>query len=726
MNRRRAFWLGAAALGALAPTTSFAADLPVKVAPAAPALAASWAGFYLGIHGGYGWKQNGFTEVIDVNPFATIGGINAKGAVYGAQAGYNWQYGRLVAGVELDFSATDIRGDSSLVVRNVGAATFTDLRSDKVSYLGTARGRLGWAPTDTVLLYGTAGLGWERFKRTDSNATVAPGISNTTVITTPFDRFGWVAGAGIEAKLPGTNWVGRVEYLHYGFGAVEQGFSTTTVPGGTIADQRGDQHIDVVRAAVSYKFDELTPRAAPAYAKAPVVIASAPWAGFYLGIHGGYGWKRNSFSEIVNVVPNQTVGGIDSKGGLVGGQVGYNWQYGRAVAGLELDFSASDIKGSASTLRLLAPGITDNEIRSDTVKYLGTARGRLGWTPIDNVLLYGTAGLAWERFDRESRDEIVGAGFTQQLVNIVPSDRFGWVAGAGVESLLFGTNWVGRLEYLHYDFGAVQDVSARTTLITSFAESSGHQHIDIVRAAVSYKFGEPAAAPVRPLYAKAPAVLPPGALWAGFYLGAHGGYGWAQNNFTTVFDVAPLLTFDGIKSKGAVYGGQVGHNWQYGRAVAGLELDFSVTDIKGDSNRIVSGGGTTTDFKSDDVSYLGTARGRLGWTPTDTVLLYGTAGLAWERYKRIDTTVDVTPGLIRTTTNTTPFDRFGWVAGVGVEGLLFGANWVGRLEYLHYDFGRVETFDSFTQNPGISFGDRRGSQTIDILRAGVSYKLPPT
>ena len=203
----------------------------------------------------------------------------------------------------------------------------------------------------------------------------------------------------------------------------------------------------------------------------------------------------------------------------------------------------------------------------------------------------------------------------------------------------------------------------------------------------------------------------------------------AQNNFTTVFDVAPLLTFDGIKSKGAVYGGQVGHNWQYGRAVAGLELDFSATDSGASSNRIVQVGGgvTTTNFKSDDVSYLGTARGRLGWTPIDTVLL-STARQALHGNATSELTPQWTssPGLTRTTTNTTPFDRFGWVAGVGVEGLLFGANWVGRLEYLHYDFGRVETFDSFTQNPGISFGDRRGSQTIDILRAGVSYKLPPT
>jgi len=356
------------------------------------------------------------------------------------------------------------------------------------------------------------------------------------------------------------------------------------------------------------------------------------------------------------------------------------------------------------------------------VKYLGTARGRLGWTPVDNLLLYGTAGLGWERVERENGAITIARSFTQTFTVTTPFDRFGWVAGAGVEGLLFGTNLVGRLEYLHYDFGAVESGQSRTsTPGGSVADSRGKQHIDLVRAAVSYKFGEPAAAPARPIYTKGPAIPPPMASWAGFYLGVHGGYGWERNTFKEEIG-GPLATLGDVKAQGAVYGGHVGYNWQYGRAVAGLEIDFSATGIMGDSNTLVRDGGHLVDLETDKISYLGTARGRLGWAPSDTVLFYGTAGLAWERYKRLQSESVVNPPAQQTNVITTPFDRFGWVAGVGAEAVLFGTNWIARLEYLHYDFGAVE-IGVTVDNTVVT---NRGNQSMDVVRAGVSYKLPPT
>src|SRR3977135_357307 len=88
----RRLFLTSASLMVLTGST-LAADLPAK-APAAvlPALP-SWAGFYLGVHGGYGWNQNEFSQT-DHFTFQTpqsINGIKSKGALYGAQAGYNWQ-----------------------------------------------------------------------------------------------------------------------------------------------------------------------------------------------------------------------------------------------------------------------------------------------------------------------------------------------------------------------------------------------------------------------------------------------------------------------------------------------------------------------------------------------------------------------------------------------------------------------------------------------------------
>jgi opacity protein-like surface antigen len=81
-----------------------------------PVLASSWAGFYLGLHGGYGWRDNDFSE--EVFPLARIDGIRSRGGVFGGHAGYNWQFGRAVTGLEIDFSGADIRAPilSSLIL----------------------------------------------------------------------------------------------------------------------------------------------------------------------------------------------------------------------------------------------------------------------------------------------------------------------------------------------------------------------------------------------------------------------------------------------------------------------------------------------------------------------------------------------------------------------------------------------------------------------------------
>ncbi len=119
-----------------------------------------------------------------------------------------------------------------------------------MKYLGTVRARVGgsvpFANTD-VLLYGTAGLAWERVNRTDSAGLAVPLLTQTVATTTPRDHFGWVAGAGGEVRLGATNWIGRVEYLHYDFGTVETATSVTVtgVPG-SFADKGGRQTIDVV------------------------------------------------------------------------------------------------------------------------------------------------------------------------------------------------------------------------------------------------------------------------------------------------------------------------------------------------------------------------------------------------------------------------------------------------------------------------------------------------
>ncbi len=256
--------------------------------------------------------------------------------------------------------------------------------------------------------------------------------------------------------------------------------------------------------------------------------------------------------------------------------------------------------------------------------------------------------------------------------------------------------------------------------------SAGNHHLDIVRAGLSYKFGDPTGMTAVP-YAKAP--VGAATHWAGYYLGAHGGYAWKNNDFTQVVNFVDFGQVGGITSRGWVAGGHTGYNWQYGRVVTGLEVDFSLSDIRGNSGSVVGGNGfpgfTETHSLGDRVKYLATARARLGWLPTENALLYATGGPAWERLERTGTTASAQAGLSMVESTTTPSDHFGGVIGAGAEWMPWGPNWIGRLEYLHYDFGKVQDTVTFTSTvPGDqSYSERRGRQTIEVLRAGISYKF---
>jgi opacity protein-like surface antigen len=699
-----------------------AADLPA-LTKVSPATAQSWAGFYLGIHGGYGWGKNDFFRVVNIATHEGLTGINSHGSVYGAQAGYNWQHGAIVTGVELDFSAADINGSSSHSSFFPGVGTSTVNFAERTKYLGTARARLGWLPADNVLIYGTAGVAWQRVDET-ATQTISPPTNFLFEIRQPSDRFGWAAGVGVEALLPGSNWIGRLEYLHYDFGSTLQTTTSISNVTGANLDRPGSQTFDVVRAALSYKFGAPGAANSVPYAKAPAMAIASSWSGFYLGAHGGYGWGENNIAQLVNVTPPINTAGISLKGGLYGGHAGYNRQFDRAVAGFELDFSGTGMSGSTQVSFATPPLVTNNSF-ADKVTYLGSARARLGWLPLDNVMLYGTAGLGWERLDRTTTSTESGPAGSLTVLTNTATDHFGWVAGAGAEVMLNGTNWIGRLEYLHYDFGTVNVSGITSGPAGTGTSGAGNHHLDILRAGVSYKFGEPAAvSPVRYAKAQAIASLP---TWAGFYLGVHGGYGWKDNDFTQMIDFATVRQTGGIRSNGWLAGGHAGYNWQYGGIVTGFELDFSASDLRGSSAAVVTiiGADTETESLSDKVKYLGTARARLGWTPSDAVLLYATGGLAWEKLERSTTTIETAPGVLQTSVFTTRSNHFGGVIGAGAEWMPWGPNWIGRIEYLHYDYGKFHNASTFTSNiPGdLPYSERRGRQTIEVVRAGVSYKF---
>jgi outer membrane immunogenic protein len=196
-----------------------------------------------------------------------------------------------------------------------------------------------------------------------------------------------------------------------------------------------------------------------------------------------------------------------------------------------------------------------------------------------------------------------------------------------------------------------------------------------------------------------PAFIPPPIFtWAGFYLGANVGYGWADGD-GTVSPPATRFTGDGD----GVFGGfQIGYNWQTGAFVYGLETDFQLS--AGDGT--VQGGGPLGLRANVDNEWFGTIRGRLGYA-VDRWLFYVTGGGAYVHNKATGTF----GGVPFRSTET----GWTWTVGGGVEWAMW-QNWSAKLEYLYF----AEP-DDVPRPPGTSVDGNGDTHTI---RVGVNYRFP--
>jgi outer membrane immunogenic protein len=174
------------------------------------------------------------------------------------------------------------------------------------------------------------------------------------------------------------------------------------------------------------------------------------------------------------------------------------------------------------------------------------------------------------------------------------------------------------------------------------------------------------AADLRPAY-KAPAPVAVAAYnWSGFYIGAHGGYGWGELN-QNVFGTTNARDIDGFFG-----GGQIGWNWQAAGSpwVFGVEADISFGDI-GSFTSVPGLGSVSTEVKT-----FGTARARLGYA-VDRALWYLTGGFAWVEN-------DVNTTLLGFGSFDSSNTHVGWTIGGGVEFALWDA-WTAKVEYLYID-----------------------------------------
>ena len=195
----------------------------------------------------------------------------------------------------------------------------------------------------------------------------------------------------------------------------------------------------------------------------------------------------------------------------------------------------------------------------------------------------------------------------------------------------------------------------------------------------------------------------------------------------TTTGVIPATALPGGRSdvNGFIGGGQIGYNWQRSQWLFGLETDFQGSGERGSSTACGVAGCpagstiTTADYRLD---WFGTARGRIGYLPSQRVVLYGTGGLAYGALR-----TNLTSGVVGIGTGTSSTDdtRVGWTVGVGAEAAL-DQHWSVKLEYLYVDLGRFNNVGSSVTStttvagvPTVGFSTARPLRWQALLRPGL-------
>ncbi len=223
--------------------------------------------------------------------------------------------------------------------------------------------------------------------------------------------------------------------------------------------------------------------------KAPAYVPAWSWTGFYLGANLGGAWARASDTEtatlggaVIGVTQtSETLSGV-----IGGGQVGYNWQTGNFVFGLEADVDGSSQNATGSFA--LPTGVIS---ANDKITAFGTARGKLGWAA-DRWMFYVTGGFAWQSLSSNVTFTPTGGAVTGIGSN--STTRGGYAVGGGVAVALWG-NWFGGAEYLYLDTGNWTTATSAPLGAalgpfpagTVFTDSSRVQN-NVVRAFLNYKF----------------------------------------------------------------------------------------------------------------------------------------------------------------------------------------------------------------------------------------------
>jgi outer membrane immunogenic protein len=221
---------------------------------------------------------------------------------------------------------------------------------------------------------------------------------------------------------------------------------------------------------------------APYYAPASTVAPPISWRGFYIGAHLGGTWGSSEATDSSSATTLNDSWSASPSGVVAGGQLGYNWQWGPTVLGVEMDLGNLGLAGSGGTYVPLGYDISTS---TDTDFYM-TVRGRLG-VLVNGWLLYATGGYMGADTNVSILEACDTVFCTTPTVSASSSSfRNGWTLGAGFETSI-SPQWTAKVEYLYFDLGSVN-----LTTDSSFSGGANTWTVDtdgqLVRAGINYRF----------------------------------------------------------------------------------------------------------------------------------------------------------------------------------------------------------------------------------------------
>lgn len=217
-------------------------------------------------------------------------------------------------------------------------------------------------------------------------------------------------------------------------------------------------------------------------AKAPPAVAPVPvenWTGLYVGGNAGYSWGRSDLNYTFDALPTVSTR-LDPNSFIGGGQIGFNWQLGSLVLGVEGDVAWRHGNDAATFTSSNVFG--DFAAFNTEQNWVGTVRPRVGFAA-GHWLLYGTGGVAFGGFQHSYTETQPG------VLMRAASDsdtKAGWTAGGGVE-YAFANQWSLGVEYLYMDFGTTTLTQPPTGPVPA-SSASFDDKSHVLRAKLNYKF----------------------------------------------------------------------------------------------------------------------------------------------------------------------------------------------------------------------------------------------